>query len=110
MVKTDTGIWQCPTGPRPGTTGVAGPVADQYFRWHGWRGKRFEQSYITGYRGRIKRRNILIIGNGWIVMDKGVATIAAIASAVIGLAIVAVLVSGNAQTSSVLQAAGTAFS
>jgi len=42
-------------------------------------------------------------------MEKGTATIAAIASAIIGLAIVAVLVSQNAQTSTVLTSAGTAF-
>lgn len=43
-------------------------------------------------------------------MEKGTATIAAIATALIGLAIVSVIFSNKAQTPQVLQAAGTAFS
>lgn len=43
-------------------------------------------------------------------MDNVVNSIAAILTAVIGLAIVAVLVGQNSQTSSVVQSAGTGFS
>lgn len=42
--------------------------------------------------------------------DKGIMLITTIVSAIIGLAIVSVLVSGQAQTGTVLTSAGTAFS
>ena len=43
-------------------------------------------------------------------LGKAFSEIAVIASAIVGLAIVAVLVSGNAQTANVIKAAGSAFS
>lgn len=43
-------------------------------------------------------------------MSEGVSAIAGILAAIVGLAIVAVIVSKNANTSSVISAGGTAFS
>lgn len=43
-------------------------------------------------------------------MDKALDTMIAIATAIVGVAIIAVIVSRNSQTPAVLQAAGSAFS